>query len=47
MPLFAAAIGHAKHPTSHRDVAMTALEAARLIVLPATCSKLSNDAQNN
>jgi hypothetical protein len=32
MHLFAAAIGHAKNPTSHRVVAMTALEAARLIV---------------
>jgi hypothetical protein len=32
MHLLAAAIGHAKNPTSHRDVATTALEAARLIV---------------
>ena len=32
MHLFAAAIGHAKNPTSHRTVPMTALEAARLIV---------------
>lgn len=32
MHLFAAAIGHAKNPTSHRAVAMTATEAARLIV---------------
>jgi hypothetical protein len=32
MHLFVAGIGHAKNPTSHRNVSMTALEAARLIV---------------
>jgi uncharacterized protein (TIGR02391 family) len=32
MHLFSGAIGHAKNPTSHRDVAVTAQEAARLII---------------
>ena len=32
MHLFSGAIGHAKNPTSHRDVAITAQEAARLII---------------
>jgi uncharacterized protein (TIGR02391 family) len=35
MHLYSAAIGHAKNPTSHRDVEMTAAEAARLIVFAA------------
>jgi hypothetical protein len=32
MHLFASAIGDAENPTSHQDVAITAREAARLIV---------------
>ncbi|MGA7385736.1 MAG: TIGR02391 family protein, partial [Methylocella sp.] len=32
MHLFSGAIGHAKNPPSHRDVAITAQEAARLII---------------
>jgi hypothetical protein len=32
MHLFSGAIGHAKNPTSHRDVTITAQEAARLII---------------
>lgn len=32
MHLFSGAIGHAKNPTSHRDVAINAQEAARLII---------------
>jgi Protein of unknown function (Hypoth_ymh) len=32
MRLFSGAIGHAKNPTSHRDLAINAQEAARLII---------------
>ncbi len=32
MHLFAGAIGHAKNPTSHRDVTLNPQEAARLVV---------------
>lgn len=37
--LFAGAIGAAKNPTSHREVEMSKIEAARLIIFAANCCR--------